>query len=396
MSDSRPVDVAAAGHICLDIIPKFPESAGKTIEEIMRPGKLVNVEEAAISTGGPVSNTGIGLAILGIEVEFITQVGDDYFGDAIISRLRKSGHSDGVRIAKGQCSSYTIAIAPPGIDRIFLHNPGTNNTFTSESFDTEFVEKAKIFHLGYPPLMRALYANDGEELMKTFKKAKDAGATTSLDMSLPDPASESGKSNWNAILKKTLPYVDIFLPSIEEAMFMNQPERFFDLKKQTGGAEILDLLKGSDYTQLADTFLGYGSAMVALKSAHRGWYFKTGSKEKLAGIGPAAPKNLDAWANREMWCPAFHVDKIASATGSGDSSIAGFLSAYLRGESMERCLQFANCVGSQNIRQLDALSGIKTWDETSAMVAANLEQNKLDPETAGWNWDTSWRMWKRE
>jgi len=395
MVEVRPVDVAAAGHICLDIIPKFPEGAGKTIEDIMRPGKLVNVEEAAISTGGPVSNTGIGLAILGMDVEFMTQVGDDYFGEAIITRLRKSGHSEGVKIARGQFSSYTIAIAPPGIDRIFLHNPGTNNTFTSDSVDSELVKKAKLFHLGYPPLMRGLYSNDGEELMRTFKKAKEAGATTSLDMSLPDPASESGKANWDLILQKTLPYVDIFLPSIEEGMFMNQRDRFFELKKQTGGAEILDLLKGSDYTQLADTFLSYGSRMVGLKSAHRGWYLRTGTKEKLAGMGPAQPSDLDAWANRELWCPSFYVDKIASATGSGDSSIAGFVSAYLRGECVERCLQFANCVGSQNIRQLDALSGIKTWEETVQMVEGNLPRNKLDPETPGWSWDANWRIWIR-
>jgi len=395
MVETRPVDVAAAGHICLDIIPRFPEGVGKTIEEIMRPGKLVNVEEAAISTGGPVSNTGIGLAILGMDVEFMTQVGDDYFGEAIITRLRKSGHSEGVKIAKGQFSSYTIAIAPPGIDRIFLHNPGTNNTFTSESVDSELVKKAKLFHLGYPPLMRGLYSNDGEELMKTFKKAKEAGATTSLDMSLPDPTTESGRVNWDLALKKTLPYVDIFLPSIEEAMFMNQRDRFFELKKQTGGAEILELLKGPDYTELAETFLAYGSRMVGIKSAHRGWYFKAGSKDKLTGLGPAQPKDLDKWAGRELWCPAFHVPKIASATGSGDSSIAGFLSAYLRGECIERCLQFANCVGFQNLHELDALSGIKTWEETVKMVESGLEQNPLDPETPGWNWDANWRMWVR-
>lgn len=396
MVEDRLVDVAAAGHICLDIIPKFPEGVGKTIDEIMRPGKLVNVDMAAISTGGPVSNTGIGLSLLGIKVEFITQVGDDYFGEAIISRLQKSGQSEGVKISAGQHTSYTIAIAPPGIDRIFLHHPGTNNTFTSESVDASLVRKAKLFHLGYPPLMRGLYANDGEELMKTFKLAKEAGATTSLDMSLPDPTTESGKANWDKILQKTLPYVDIFLPSIEEAMFMNQRERFFELKKQTGGAEILDLLKGSDYTQLAETFLGYGSRIVALKSAHRGFYLKTGSTEKLSNMGAAQPKDINAWADRELWCPSFHVDKIASATGSGDSSIAGFLSAYLRGESIERTMLFANCVGSQNIRQLDALSGIKTWEETVAMVEGNLQQNKLDPETPGWNWDSNWRMWIRQ
>ena len=393
MVDNRPIDVTAAGHICLDIIPKFPDNAGKTIAEIMRPGKLVNVEEAAVSTGGPVSNTGIALAILGLRVQFVTQIGDDYFGQAIISRLEKSGYSEGVTIAKGQHSSYTIAIAPPGIDRIFLHNPGTNNTFTSESVDIELVKRSKVFHLGYPPLMRGLYANDGEELMKTFKKAKSAGATTSLDMSLPDPASESGRANWDLILQKTLPYVDVFLPSIEEGMFMNRKDRYMELHKQTSGAEILDLLKGSDYTQLADAFLSYGARMVGLKSAHRGWYLKTGSKDKLAEMGPARPAEVDAWANREMWCSAYHVEKVASATGSGDSSIAGFLAAYLRAEPIQRCLLFANCVGAQNVRVLDALSGIKTWEETAATVEANPQQNGLDPQTPGWQWDSQWRMW---
>ena len=393
MMNTRPTDVAVAGHICLDIIPRFPEGVGKTIEEIMRPGKLVNVEEAAISTGGPVSNTGIALTILGMSVDFMAQVGDDYFGEAIISRLKKSGHSEGVKIAKGQNSSYTIAIAPPGIDRIFLHNPGTNNTFTCDSVDANLVKNAKLFHLGYPPLMRGLYSNDGEELVKTFRKAKEAGATTSLDMSLPDPTTESGRVNWDLVLKRTLPYVDIFLPSIEEALFMFEKDRFIELKKQTNGAEVLNLLKGSDYTRLAEVSLSYGARIAALKSAHRGFYMKTGSKEKLAAMGPAQPGDMDNWVDRELWCPAYHVPKIASATGSGDSSIAGFLNAYLRGESIERTLQFANCVGYQNLFELDALSGIKTWEETVAMVEGNLPQNELDPETAGWNWDSSWRIW---
>ena len=49
----------------------------------------------------------------------------------------------------------------------------------------------------------------------TFEKAKEAGATTSLDLSLSNPESPAGKADWPAILRKTLPYVDIFVPSIE-------------------------------------------------------------------------------------------------------------------------------------------------------------------------------------
>lgn len=390
MSERR-IDVVAAGHICLDIIPGIPESAGKTIGEILRPGKLVNVDAAAISTGGPVSNTGIALALLGLRVAFMTQVGDDYFGQAVISRLQERGASDGVKVMPGEVTSYTVALAPPGIDRIFLHCPGTNNTFTSAAVNPEMVQHARLFHLGYPPLMRALYANDGEELMATFRLAKEAGATTSLDMSLPDPASESGQADWKTILRKTLPYLDIFLPSIEEAMFMLDRERFLTMKEAVGGAEIIDHLTGDDYTALADELLAYGPAIVALKSAHRGFYVKTGSAARLATMGPAAPANLEQWANREIWCPAYHVPKIASATGSGDSSIAGFLSALLNGLSIEEALQTANCVGSQNVRVLDALSGIHSWDETRAMVAALPTQNAFDPASPGWTWDEAWR-----
>ena len=85
--------------------------------------------------------------------------------------------------------------------------------------------------------MRALFADDGAELAEVFRRAQAVGATTSLDMSLPDPQSESGQAAWGKILDNTLPYVDIFLPSIEEALFMMQRERFLRMKAEHGGAE---------------------------------------------------------------------------------------------------------------------------------------------------------------
>ncbi|GAH90741.1 unnamed protein product, partial [marine sediment metagenome] len=56
--EKREIEVVIAGHICIDLIPKFPERSESKIEKLFSPGKLINVEEASISTGGPVSNTG--------------------------------------------------------------------------------------------------------------------------------------------------------------------------------------------------------------------------------------------------------------------------------------------------------------------------------------------------
>jgi len=390
-------DVAAAGHICFDIIPQFYDTGARQIGEIMTPGKLVNMGPVATSTGGPVSNTGIGIHIMGMNVKFMTKVGDDAFGNAIIERLKEIASAEGIKVEKGGHTSYTVALAPPGIDRIFLHHPGTNNTFVSDDVNYDLVGKARIFHLGYPPLMHNLFTNEGKELVETFRKAKETGATTSLDMSLPDPNSESGQAPWCKILPKLLPFVDIFLPSIEEAVFMMEVDRFLKMKKEHAGAELIDFFDAADYTKLSDQFLEFGSKIVALKSGHKGFYVRTADKSKFEAMGRAKPANPDNWSNRELWCPAFNVDPIASATGSGDSSIAGFLTAFLRGETVERTLKIANTSGSLNLTQLDALSGLKDWETTSKMADDKSRKlNDFDIKTPGWTYDNDLLMWVKQ
>ena len=389
----RPFDVMAAGHLCLDIIPLFPDTGVTKIEEIMRPGKLVNVENAKISTGGPVSNTGINMKTLGNKVCFCACVGDDEFGDLTINMLRKNGNADGIHTLKGAASSYTVVVAPPNIDRIFLHNPGTNNRFSSFDLDPALISQCRHFHFGYPPLMERMYANNGVELKRIFQIAKEAGATTSCDMTLPDPASQSGIVNWRKILENILPYIDIHLPSIEESFYMLQPEEFSRMKKEHNNAELIDFITPAQYSRIADELLAMGSKMVALKSGHRGFYIKTGSKESFTSMGAAKPTDPANWANRELWAPAFVVDTFGSATGSGDSAIAGFLSAYLRGLSIEDVLKYATCVGLQNVRVLDAVSGIKTWEETTKMIWLDMPMIDANINSEGWTYSKQYALW---
>ncbi|RLF67024.1 MAG: carbohydrate kinase family protein, partial [Thermoplasmata archaeon] len=49
---NRKYDIMVAGHLCLDLIPRFLDTTATKIEQIMTPGKLVNMDEAMISTGG--------------------------------------------------------------------------------------------------------------------------------------------------------------------------------------------------------------------------------------------------------------------------------------------------------------------------------------------------------
>ncbi|MDP6381539.1 MAG: PfkB family carbohydrate kinase, partial [Phycisphaerae bacterium] len=255
----------------------------------------------------------------------------------------------------------------PGIDRIFFHSPGTNNTFESRDVDYELVARAKLFHLGYPPLMRRMHENDGAEMIKIFKKVKETGTITSLDMSLPDPNSPSGQVDWHKILKNLLPYVDIFQPSIEEGTFMARRERFFKYRERCK-KELLDEFSPADYSDLGEQFLAWGSRIASIKTGHRGIYIRTADAATLAPIAELLPMDTANWANREIWAPAYKIQRILSATGSGDSSIAGLLAATIRGLPIEQAAKMSSSLGYQNLHELDAISGIRGWDESVAIT----------------------------
>jgi len=53
--------VIVAGHICLDIIPRFPTDAGADLSAYLSPGRLSEIGSVTLSTGGAVSNTGLNL-----------------------------------------------------------------------------------------------------------------------------------------------------------------------------------------------------------------------------------------------------------------------------------------------------------------------------------------------
>ena len=80
----------------------------------------------------------------------------------------------------------------------------------------------------------------------------------------------------------------------------------------------------------------------------------------LHGMGRGAPPDLSAWCGRELWVPCFIPDTLVGTTGAGDATIAGFLTALLRGVSPERALTIASAVGACNVEAADALSGVRS------------------------------------
>jgi len=376
-----------AGHICLDVIPTLLGVGD--FESTFRPGRLLEAGPAIMSTGGAVSNTGLAMHKLGISTRLMGKIGSDLFGQAILDVVKSQGEhlTAGMSIVPGEASSYTVILNPPNVDRIFLHCPGANDTFGAGDVNYELLRQTNLFHFGYPPLMKRLYQNDGAELVRMFKQAKATGVTTSLDMAMPDPTSPSGQANWPAILKAVLPAVDLFVPSIEEILLMLYPELFKEVT--TGVAKITPPLA----SKIAGDLLSMGAKVVMLKAGHLGLYLRTSNEVTLAELGRARPSNLTRWDEREFWVPVFQTQPVG-ATGAGDATVAGFLSALLRDLPPTEAVTVAAAVGACNVEAADAISGLRSWEETLARVEAGWPRHQLNfDEVPGWRFDPSRQLW---
>ena len=171
---NKNINVVVAGQLTLDIIPAFGKHQ-TDLNDLLVPGKLNIVGPAAISTGGAVSNTGIALHRLGITTHLMGKVGNDPLSKSVLKIIQDEGQllTKNIIIADGQHTSYTIVINLPGIDRMFLHNPETNDTFVASDVKFDKVTNARLLHFGYPPLMRRMRENNGDETVKLFKTQKN-------------------------------------------------------------------------------------------------------------------------------------------------------------------------------------------------------------------------------
>lgn len=384
---NKDIEIIAAGHTCLDLIPAFTiDGKVDKMTDVLVPGKMINMGQCVVVGGGPVTNAGVSIRRLGVKTELIGKIGDDDFGKQILAWYEEhEGHFEGIKMVEGESTSYTIAICIPGIDRFYLHHCGANDTFVYDDMNWDLVGRSKLMLFGYPPWMNKIYSNTGAELTKILKKTKELGTTTALDLSIPDVNSPAGKVDWKAILKDWVPLTDIMVPSAEEVFFFLYKDKFLDIKKNLGPKEgVLDHMTVADVSALGKDIIDMGTAIAMVKCGHRGLYIRTAGADRLAKLGAAACGDIENWANRELWFPVYEEESFVGALGSGDSAIAGFLSAFVREMTIESCLRYANAAGSMNVTVPDGLTWNKGFEDLTRRIEAGWKTKELKIDAPGW------------
>ena len=369
--------VYVMGALVLDIVPGFRSQEKLPVAEVFAQGKVTELSSVSFSMGGCVGNTGLALHKLGIDTTLGGKVGRDFAGSAIRMLISQAGAPYRLIESGDAPTACGIGMTPPGIDKITLFLKGASQQYTSA--DVADLTDCDLFHFGYPASMKSLYANDGEELMRMMKHLKETGSSTSLDMSLPHPDGEHGRVEWRPILKKVLPYVDAFVPSYEECLFMLDREAYIREVREAAGEDLILRLTDERVRSIADAFLEMGAKIVLIKLGSRGAYLRTADGSRLGGnadgeggCASGAGRVFGAlgreWQDREMWIFPTQVPHIVSTTGAGDTTIAGFLTALLEGCSWQECLHLAAAAGASCVQTYDSLSGLPTLAELKEKI----------------------------
>jgi sugar/nucleoside kinase (ribokinase family) len=366
---SDPPRVVVAGHVCLDVIPRLWTDPGR---RALRPGALDLVGPATLAVGGSVGNTGVALRRLGLRPRLVARVGDDPFGWVLTGLLGERIPEDDLHLitVPGGQTSFSLVFNLPGRDRSIQHSSGVNETFVADDVPDEALDGAALLHVGYPPLMAAMIADDGLELRRLLARARTGGAITSLDMASANLDPGETPVRWRTLLEQVLPDVDVFLPSLGEAAHLLRRR----VRRGRDGAPALDSV-----ARLADELVAMGVAIAGIKLGEHGLYVRTAGAARLATRGGLlAPE----WAERELYSTVFETE-VAGTAGAGDTTIAGLLFGLLTGMTPHEAVTAACAVGGASTEAVDGTSAVPAWPEIERRLSGGWRRRAAAPGP-GW------------
>ncbi|WNF36281.1 sugar kinase [Bacillaceae bacterium IKA-2] len=281
--------------------------------------------------GGAESNYAIGLTRLGHEAGWISRVGNDELGKAMLSFIR----GEGVDVSQVKFDAtaptglYFKELRSPTEVRVEYYRKGSAASQMSKAdLIPEYISKAKYLHISgiTPALSDSCY----EMVLEAIKIAKEHSVQIIFDPNLRRKLWSEEKAR--KVLLEIAAQVDIILPGLDEGTFM---------------------FGETDPEKLGELFLQHGPSIVVLKVGAKGAHYFTKEESKLV--------------------PGFEVKQVVDPIGAGDGFAAGFTSGLLNGFSIEKAVQRGNAVGAMVTMVSGDVEGLPEEDEVERFINAPTE-----------------------
>jgi len=284
-------------------------------------GRLFPVEPIELTTGGIVCNTGIALRRLGMSVAAASLVGRDSWGDMVRGRLAAEGIDTApLETDPALATSTTAVLIAPDGERSFAHHTGAPAAIDAAfiSHSAAHYARARLAVVGYFGLLPALEP----EFAKAVATIRAAGCRVAVET--------GGSGGSLAALAPALPLVDIYVPSLDEAIH------------QTGLSAPREII---------DCYRGHGAAgIVGVKLGMRGSILSPAAGEflEIPCVPPPGP--------------------VADTTGAGDSFLAGLITGILRGMPLAEAGRLAAATAACCVTGVGATAGLRPLAETLRLL----------------------------
>lgn len=266
-----------------------------SLPEIPPPGRDVYMSRVETHLGGAVCNSAVVLQGLHQSTRMLGAVGNDRWGDFILSELQRAGSDTRFIVRKTAEDSGLIFIGvTPNGERTMFSYRGANCIITPADLPEAILDGVSLIELsGYV----FISPDQSETAWKLIHLAELRGIPISLDTGL-DPVVREPE-----ILRAALPHLRVCITGQEECQILTG---FDDLEQQ------------------AAALLAYGIQLVAIKLGGRGAYL--------------------AWPQGTLLLPAFKVE-VLDTTGAGDAFSSGLVYGYLHSFSPCASGALANALG---------------------------------------------------
>ncbi|MBI4026795.1 MAG: sugar kinase [Verrucomicrobia bacterium] len=297
---------------CLGIIVMDALSGPLSSYPVPRVCTQVTTDSIRFQPGGGAANSAAALAQMGIPVSLFSKIGADLIGSLVCGELERCGvNVSGVIKSPADTTPFTFVGLHADGDRTFVHTPGANKTLCLADFNEDRLLDADCLfcqdYWGAPGM-------EGLPVANLLEKARRRGMVTLLDECWgfgPDRDS----------LEAVLPFVDYFLPSVDDM-----------------GA----IFPGLQPFAIISRLHQLGAAHVVLKMGRDGCLVSTGS----------SPVSVPS-----------HAVKIVDTTGAGDCFDAGFIAGILHGLSDQESALIGSHAAAACIAHVGGASGIPKFHQ---------------------------------
>ena len=168
-------------------------------------------------------------------------------------------------------------------------------------------------------------------LVDLLERARHSGATTSVDLAVIDPRTAAGELDWDRLLDRVVPLIDVITPSAD------------DLTSALGlvPADDADAL-----ATLAEDLIRRGAAVAAVSGGPIGVHLAAAAAARIREGGRILAPLAEEWASASVFRPASPVEGPVTTNGAGDASTAGVLHALVRGTSSATALDIAGAAAA--------------------------------------------------